>query len=183
MHGGGKGAPACRRRSGYDCAAFFSLAPSGLRGGKTSKRRMGIIHAPSSSIGAEKVHRAPCLLASSSSPFEADFSYVLPQLLVVIPSCIALALLWWRVVVPQERVTLSKNKRRGKIKEYLDDIEAVNGRTLPKWFFTDWLEQRKRKGSVPDGKAEPFFLSTDNPVVVAGILIGSGVLYSILTGR
>jgi hypothetical protein len=86
-------------------------------------------------------------------------------------------------------VKLSKSKRRGVIKEYLDDLEgsAAEGadRKLEQWFFTDWLRQRKRRGgsSAPDGKAEQFFLSTDNPVVVAGILVGTGVLYSILTGR
>ncbi|KAG5191559.1 hypothetical protein JKP88DRAFT_132068, partial [Tribonema minus] len=80
------------------------------------------------------------------------------------------------------RVALSRSKRRGRIKEYLDELEVdAADRGLEQWFFTDWLRQRKRKGGVPSGEKEPFLLSTDNPVVVAGILVGTGIVYSALT--
>jgi hypothetical protein len=58
-----------------------------------------------------------------------------------------------------ERVSLSRSKRRGPIKEYLDELDAAAGggdsgdgggggeRGLERWFFTDWLRARRRKGA------------------------------------
>ena len=128
---------------------------------------------------------ATAAAATPATEFGPDFAQAAPTLFVLAVTA-ALGWVWWFQVVPQQRVELSKSKRKGPIKEYLDDLDISDSseRGVERWFFTDWLRARKRRGGqVPDGKAEPFFLSTDNPVVVAGILIGTGVLYSALTGR
>eukprot|EP00798_Chlamydomonas_sp_ICE-L_P014994 gene14994-21052_t len=47
----------------------------------------------------------------------------------------------WLVVVPSERQTLGKAKRKGEVAQYLLKIENDESRGLERWFYTNWREQ------------------------------------------
>eukprot|EP00239_Pterosperma_sp_CCMP1384_P005976 CAMPEP_0197855932 /NCGR_PEP_ID=MMETSP1438-20131217/27534_1 /TAXON_ID=1461541 /ORGANISM="Pterosperma sp., Strain CCMP1384" /LENGTH=204 /DNA_ID=CAMNT_0043471195 /DNA_START=302 /DNA_END=916 /DNA_ORIENTATION=- len=80
----------------------------------------------------------------SSQTFEPQGPGV-AQTLVVLVVTLAPALYWWLVLVPSERQSLAKNKRRGEVKEYLEQIEGDESRVMERWFYTDWLQQKGRE--------------------------------------
>lgn len=52
---------------------------------------------------------------------------------------------WWFVLVPSERRSLARSKRKGAVDEYLNELEEEGGggRALERWFYTDWLRVRR----------------------------------------
>jgi len=48
-------------------------------------------------------------------------------------------------VVPSARRTLAKEKRSGPLREYLETIQAEDGRGAERWFYTDWLKKLERQ--------------------------------------
>eukprot|EP00802_Teleaulax_amphioxeia_P022040 Tamp_22451.p1 GENE.Tamp_22451~~Tamp_22451.p1 ORF type:complete len:220 (+),score=51.95 Tamp_22451:55-660(+) len=62
---------------------------------------------------------------------------------------------WWLVLVPSERRDLAKNKNKGGLNEYLDDLETSDPseRKLEKWFYTEWLARRQRVKGIAAANA------------------------------
>ncbi|GMI15488.1 hypothetical protein TrLO_g299 [Triparma laevis f. longispina] len=79
---------------------------------------------------------------------------------------------WSKTLVPQKRLELSKSKRTGEVKQYLEDLsEGDEGRDVEKWLFSDWLNPGKKSRAVPFLK-EAKWNSGDNPVLATmGILL------------
>ncbi|EKX51354.1 hypothetical protein GUITHDRAFT_151048 [Guillardia theta CCMP2712] len=104
---------------------------------------------------------------------------------------------WWFVLVPSERRDLAKNKNKGGLNNYLEDLERSpkNARRLEKWFYTEWLERRRKvRGlkiseevnlSIAEelrrARPTPNFISLDNPVIIALIFSVLGVF--LFSGR
>ncbi len=42
----------------------------------------------------------------------------------------------------------------GELKQYLDELEGDEGRTLERWFYTDWLRSRQKRREQADALAE-----------------------------
>lgn len=129
---------------------------------------------------------------------QVDPNVVLTQLTVLFVTLGAGAY-WWKVVVPSERAALSRSKKKGELKEYLDELEGDYDRPVERWFYTNWLQQRQRNKAVGAGDsnspslseprsgidgspelnllkpsyktATPKFISFDNPVVVTGYFV------------
>ncbi len=105
-----------------------------------------------------------------SKVFEPQFDAV-PGLLLIVATTAIAAGYWWNVLIPDRRQELAISKRRGDVKEYLDDLkeaETVGDKQLERWLLTDWL--RDNKSAKP--AALPFLKkakwnSGDNPVLVA----------------
>ena len=101
-----------------------------------------------------------------------DTTSILLQQGTVLLSCVGVGLYWWKSVVPSERRTLAKQKRtRGaSLEKYLEELEKydeydkssniqINGNSdksaeqvdfkmrktiaLERWFYSDWLSQRR----------------------------------------
>lgn len=62
---------------------------------------------------------------------------------VVLAATGGAAWFWWAVLVPSERASVGRSKRMGALGQYLDDLENSEGRSLERWFYTDWLRQRR----------------------------------------
>lgn len=107
--------------------------------------------------------------------------------------CVALCWVWANQVVPVSRTNLAISKRSGPLKDYLDELQETpettnstttateSSRAFERWLFTDWLEKRPATGGRQKEPALPVLKSAkwnsgDNPVLVAGALIGMGVL-------
>lgn len=68
----------------------------------------------------------------------------------VLGSAFGLAAYWWYIFVPAERRSLAKEKRRGEVKEYLEEIAGDESRGLERWFYDDWLKRKYiRANKVP----------------------------------
>ncbi|KAF5836995.1 hypothetical protein DUNSADRAFT_4968 [Dunaliella salina] len=79
---------------------------------------------------------------------------------VVIASTVITGMYWWMVVVPSERATLAKSKRRGTMRQYLQELQEDPSREAERWFYADWLRQlekreskRSQKGTAAAGSA------------------------------
>ena len=123
----------------------------------------------------------------------------LAQTSVVLMSTVGLASYWWLIFVPSERRDLAKNKNKGGLNTYLEDLETSNGRELEKWFYTEWLQRRRKVRSLSEKSSQsmedridqeidkaiptPNFFSLDNPVLVAVLIMMSGVAFAGLSGR
>uniref|UniRef100_A0A7S3NQW6 Uncharacterized protein n=1 Tax=Aureoumbra lagunensis TaxID=44058 RepID=A0A7S3NQW6_9STRA len=114
------------------------------------------------------------------SPVEPE---IIAQQLAVIGVSLGAALFWWRVTVPEKRLELSRSKKAGEVKEYLDKLETNEERQFEKWLLNDWINPNKRKEPalpfLPDGK----FNSGDNPILAAGALILAAGLANALAER
>ena len=151
-------------------------------------------------------------IASSSSASAKEFEPILPDTTalagigaVLIVSAIA-AWVWANQVVPTSRTKLAISKRRGGVKEYLDELELAaaddndndnnnndnNNRQLERWLFTDWLEQRRNGTATRAGRQKEPALpvlkkakwnSGDNPILAATALIMLGVIFTSITER
>jgi hypothetical protein len=141
---------------------------------------------------------APRVLALRAVVFEP----VVPnmaQTAVVLLSTVGLASYWWLVFVPSERRDLAKNKNKGGLNNYLEELEASSGRELERWFYTEWLQRRRKvrmlaeksKGGlnevieqeIENAIPTPSFFSLDNPVLVAVLIMMSGVVFAGISGR
>jgi hypothetical protein len=69
---------------------------------------------------------------------------------VVVGSSMGIAAYWWLIFVPAERRALASDKRRGEVKEYLEEIAGDESRGLERWFYDDWLKRKYiRANKVP----------------------------------
>lgn len=143
---------------------------------------LGLLKRPAISTGGQRLFsHTPFTRLSSTSydeggveqlvkVFEPQFDAV-PGLLFVSAITAVAAGYWWNVVIPDRRQSLALSKRRGDVKEYLDDLkeaETVGEKPFERWLLTDWL--RENKSAKP--AALPFLKkakwnSGDNPVLVA----------------
>jgi hypothetical protein len=97
------------------------------------------------------------------------------------------ATLWWNSVVPTQRLKLSKSKRIGGVKSYLDGLKSdseENNRKFEKWLFADWLRKDPdpKSGAIPFLKKEKWN-SGDNPVLAAFASIMFCVVIASVTER
>jgi hypothetical protein len=112
----------------------------------------------------------------SSSPtvmreFEPQISAeTVTSMVLITLLCAVAAAYWWNVVIPDRRAELAMSKRKGEVKEYLDDLreaEVLGERQAERWLFADWLRNREAKpGAIPFLKKAKWN-SGDNPVLVA----------------
>jgi len=123
--------------------------------------------------------------------------------LEVLAAVALMVVYWWYVLVPNARVTLAVNKKKGNLKEYLAELKQDDSRGLERWFYSTWLEkidpetkfllreeENTKSKAEPEYKVEetmeeivrnarrtPRFWSLDNPVLVGtGITIGLAAL-------
>ena len=119
------------------------------------------------------IDAVPSTTFSPTLPPETLISLILTTLLS------SFAYLYWsNTIVPQKRVELSKSKRSGEIKGYLEDLRSDDeDRGVEKWLMNDWLEPTKKERAIPglEGK----FNSGDNPVLAAAAGI---ILLGVLNG-
>lgn len=89
---------------------------------------------------AEMVLR-PELTQAAAQTFEPTFN---PEQLGVVFFVIAVPFgYWWLITVPEQRLALSKNKRKGEVGEYIATLKQEEGRPLERWFFQKWLRQAR----------------------------------------
>jgi hypothetical protein len=69
----------------------------------------------------------------------------LGTILVILGTPAGLAAYWWLVLVPSERRSLAKSKRKGALNTYLEELETDESRGLERWFYTDYLRKRQDK--------------------------------------
>ena len=118
--------------------------------------------------------------------------------LVLLSAPAGLAFYWWSVLVPSERRSLAKSKRRGALNTYLEELEGDETRGLERWFYTDYLDKRAAKkrtktastgmtdredlvaedGGEDERDEEPDFFSLDNPLVNVFVAIATVALVS-----
>lgn len=144
-------------------------------------------------------------------PIVPDGSALLGMISIVLLSGLAFYV-WQEQVVPVSRTNLALSKRNGAVKQYLDELAAVedganmtaaaaddgsdttvSNRKFETWLFTDWLIQRERRstGQSTTIRKEPAlpilknakWNSGDNPIIAATGLIGLCVLMASLTER
>lgn len=84
---------------------------------------------------------APAVAVAAFEP-RADTG-ALVSMAVVLAATGGAAWFWWAVLVPSERASVGRSKRMGALGQYLDDLENSEGRSLERWFYTDWLRQRR----------------------------------------
>lgn len=98
-------------------------------------------------IAAGPARCSPIPLArsqASTAQFEPRFdASAAASMGIVLLSVAASAAYWWGVVVPSERASLGRSKRRGAVKAYLDELQGDEGRVAERWFYTDWLDQKR----------------------------------------
>lgn len=118
--------------------------------------------------------------------------------LVVVVLCTAIPYAaWWYVVVPNRRREIASSKRRGDIKEYLQDLSETpsTDRKAEKWMYDRYLREAKlvdgprpkglpdAVGAFEDGLQENLpgggFWSFDNPVFVYFIVFAVFVVYQL----
>jgi len=125
-------------------------------------------------------------------PSEKTFEPMLPDTAtfssigIVAVLCVVCWFVWNDQVVPISRQKLANSKRKGDVKEYLDELSEgtdTDSRNFEKWLFADWLSpNRKKEAAVPFLKKAKWN-SGDNPVLVASALIGFAVLFASVTER
>lgn len=134
---------------------------------------------------------------TTASSRSQEFEPVLPDATalagfgaVLLVSAVA-AWVWANQVVPTSRTKLAISKRRGDVKEYLDELEQPgNDRQFEQWLFTDWLEARNAT-AIPGRQKEPAlpvlkeakWNSGDNPILAATALILMGVIFTSVSER
>lgn len=68
---------------------------------------------------------------------QMDTSVLYAQLFILV-IMLGMAAYWWLVLVPSERQTLAKAKRKGAVGDYLLQIESQDDRKLERWFYSNW---------------------------------------------
>mmetsp|Transcript_43700 Transcript_43700/g.83407 ORF Transcript_43700/g.83407 Transcript_43700/m.83407 type:complete len:223 (+) Transcript_43700:104-772(+) len=139
-------------------------------------------------------------------PSPMDTSMLTAQL-EVLGAVGVMVVYWWYVLVPNARVNLAVNKKKGNLRAYLQDLKEDDSRGLERWFYSNWLEKidpetkfllrdedkpspvqpagREYKVEetvqeiVKNAKKAPKFWSWDNPVLVGtAVTIGISALGS-----
>lgn len=132
-------------------------------------------------------------------PSPMDTSVLTAQL-EVLGAVGVMVIYWWYVLVPNARVNLAVNKKKGNLAQYLQELKQDDSRPIERWFYTNWLEkvdpetkfllrpdevvQPKEEYKVgvdetvqeivKNARRAPKFWSMDNPVLV-GTAITIGV--------
>lgn len=60
--------------------------------------------------------------------------------LSVLAATVGVGAYWWFVVVPSERQALAKEKRKGDLRGYLEEISVDENKGVERWFYTNWLQ-------------------------------------------
>jgi len=122
--------------------------------GKRLCARLSALHPPARHVRARalpvhevaSVAEAATAVAAAPLQFEARAD---PAALGSMAAVLALTgtcgAYWWLVVVPSERAAVGRSKRRGEIGQYLEEIDGAAGRGAERWFYTDWLDQKRER--------------------------------------
>lgn len=130
---------------------------------------------------------------SSSATDVTSFEPILPStpalvgMTSVIVLCVVAAVVWSQQVVPVSRTKLALSKRKGPVKDYLDDLEEKGDeKPLETWLFSDWLASRnnstRKEPALPVLK-QAKWNSGDNPVLVTAAMLMVGILVASITER
>ncbi|CAE7200080.1 LOX3.1 [Symbiodinium pilosum] len=67
------------------------------------------------------------------------------QIIITLLCAIIPVAYWWYVIVPYKRRELASSKRKGDVKEYLEDLAATpsGDRQAEKWFYDKYLREAK----------------------------------------
>jgi hypothetical protein len=92
--------------------------------------------------------------------------------------------IWWNDVIPQKRNEVAISKRKGDIKDMLDEIRDAepSSKRFERWFFNDWLNPSRKDAAIPFIKKVKWN-SGDNPILVAFAGIFAFVLAASLAER
>jgi len=138
LHASGKACAILLAFSMVDAFHAPALMPANGFGQSTKSR---------GSFRAHQTRRSGMLELKAYVPgqFEAQAPPLGPTLALFL-STVGPAAYWWLVLVPSERRDLAKNKNKGGLNEYLDELYFSDDgeRKLEKWFYTEWLERRAR---------------------------------------
>mmetsp|Transcript_24246 Transcript_24246/g.52902 ORF Transcript_24246/g.52902 Transcript_24246/m.52902 type:complete len:226 (-) Transcript_24246:97-774(-) len=125
-------------------------------------------------------------------PSPMDTSMLTAQL-EVLAAVAVMVVYWWYVLVPNARVNLAVNKKKGNLRQYLAELKQDDSRGLERWFYSTWLEKidpetkflLREEDSKPEpeykveetmdeivknARRTPRFWSLDNPVLVGTAL-------------
>eukprot|EP00238_Polyblepharides_amylifera_P003465 CAMPEP_0196575014 /NCGR_PEP_ID=MMETSP1081-20130531/4595_1 /TAXON_ID=36882 /ORGANISM="Pyramimonas amylifera, Strain CCMP720" /LENGTH=163 /DNA_ID=CAMNT_0041893193 /DNA_START=268 /DNA_END=759 /DNA_ORIENTATION=- len=72
------------------------------------------------------------------SPMDAS---ALTAQLEVLGAISVVLIYWWYVLVPNARVNLAVNKRKGKLQDYLVELKNDDSKKIERWFYSTWLEK------------------------------------------
>ncbi|CAE7206161.1 LOX3.1 [Symbiodinium sp. CCMP2592] len=120
------------------CSIWSSWPSGGFVNSATSAPR-GEIHSRASDLRVTLP--AAAVLDLGSAPAEPSAVQILvPLLCAIIPVAY-----WWYVLVPFKRRELASSKRKGDMKEYLQDLATapVQERKPEKWLFDKYLREAK----------------------------------------
>jgi len=136
-----RGQTPCRRQQQHgECAVRRG---GSLLQGRRERVVAHAIDAPSASPAEATASVVSAAASTSGIPpmvFEPQVDPVAAAAqLSVLAASVGLAAYWWNVVVPSERASLAKAKRRGGVGEYLAEVNEDPERKLEQWFYTDWL--------------------------------------------
>ena len=169
-----------------------SFIPVSLASKFSSRAQKPLLHASApveSPLTGDDVFTSSALLTESRSvsfePLLPDLSALIGMSIVIV-LCVIAAVVWSEQVVPVSRTKLAISKRRGTVKEYLDEIENES-RPLEQWLFADWLRSRdglntKKEPALPVLKNAKWN-SGDNPILVTSALLMVGVIVAAITER
>lgn len=120
------------------------------------------------------------------------------QLAVVLLVTVVPYAYWWYIIVPTRRRELAGSKRRGDVKEYLEELASAptDERKAEKWMYDKYLREAKlvdgvRQEGLTEAVAEVEnrlqdtlpgggFWSFDNPVFVYFVLFGAFSTFQIV---
>lgn len=93
---------------------------------------------PAAVVSAVATIREPSQLASFE-PHADPAQFLTLALVIAVPFCY-----WWLITVPEARLELSKGKRKGDTREFIEELREADGRVAEKWFFSKWIQQAPR---------------------------------------
>lgn len=160
------------------------LMPSRISSVSSGRRSQIVINHYASS---DDIVSSELLVSTVPKQFEPQVSVETASgMLIVTALCVIAASYWWNVVIPDRRTELAISKRKGEVKEYLDELresEESSNRKAERWLFADWLKAREAKpGALPFLKKAKWN-SGDNPILVAFAGIISFVIAASLVER
>lgn len=173
-------------------AVSAAFIPVSLASNVSLRTQKSLLHASApvvAPLAGDTAFTSSALLTETPS---VSFEPMLPDvpaligMSTVIVLCVIAAVVWSEQVVPVSRTKLAMSKRRGSVKEYLDEIEKAS-RPLEQWLFADWLRSRhgsnnKKEPALPTLKNAKWN-SGDNPVLVTSALLMVGVIVAAVTER
>ena len=127
-------------------------------------------------IGDLRIRRSPCRLGSQEDLVQTFSPELTPETATAMISItgvlVVAAGIWWNQVIPQKRTELALSKKKGSVRDFLDELKEADENDsmvrFNRWLFTDWL----RKDTKTKDAALPFLKkakwnSGDNPILVA----------------